>query len=194
MQAPPMYSLESYEPPVLKPEEMKQNVSYLRRAFTDKKLDRYYFMNNNINNIPVMNPLITNNNPFVVNKNMITNNFPIKYNRNIQTTIPLNNPFITNNVQANNNNKVFSSIQFNNPFANQKINTIKYINPMVNKNNNQKNINQFQVLLLQNRNINRSKSSRYVQTFPQFLTIPQNNALVNNHNLPIYRRIINSRK
>ena len=37
MQPPRIYSLESYEPAELRPEETKQNNIFLRRAFSEKK-------------------------------------------------------------------------------------------------------------------------------------------------------------
>jgi len=199
MQPPQLYSIESYEPTTLTPDEINQN-NNLRRALTDKNVSRFYFnLSNNIpNNVPTLNPQIINNNQ-LVNNNIINPNYrQNKFHTIIPKSIPLNNPFIINNLKANNTNKVFNTIQFNNPFSNQKINTLQYINPvLVVKNSNyypKKNIPQIQVVPLPHNNVNRSKSSRYIPTFPQFSNVQPVNVTRNNNMMPIYRRIINRKK
>ena len=199
MQPPQLYSIESYEPTTLTPDEINQN-NNLRRALTDKNVSRFYFnLSNNIpNNVPTLNPQIINNN-HLVNNNIINPNYrQNKFHTIIPKSIPLNNPFIINNLKANNTNKVFNTIQFNNPFSNQKINTLQYINPvLVVKNSNyypKKNIPQIQVVPLPHNTVNRSKSSRYIPTFPQFSNVQPVNFTRNNNMMPIYRRIINRKK
>ena len=195
MQAPAMYSLESYEPPVLKPEEIKQNDNFIRKAFTDKNLNRFYFYGN----MPVANPQLINNNQ-MINNNLININYAQnKFNANIPSTIPLNNPFISNNFKVNNTNKVLNTLQFNNPFANQKINNVKYIKfkPAIANNvlnQQKKNIPQMQLQVFTPQNAQRSNSSCFLPTFPQFGNYQHTTVIKNKNTMPIYRRIINRRK
>ena len=195
MQAPAMYSLESYEPPVLKPEEVKQNDNFIRKAFTDKNLNRFFFYGN----MPVVNPQLVNNSQ-MINNNVINVNYAQnKFNTNIPSTIPLNNPFISNNFKVNNTNKVLNTLQFNNPFVNQKVNNIKYIKIKPAVGNNvlnlpKNNIPQIQVRVIPNQDPSRSKSSCYLPTFPQFGNYQQTTLIKSKNTMPIYRRIINRRK
>ena len=196
MQVPAMYSLESYEPPVLKPEEIKQNDNFIKRAFTDKNLNRFFYYGN----MPVMNPQLINNNQ-MINNNVINVNYAQnKFNTNIPSTIPLNNPFINNNFKVNNANKVINTLQFNNPFANQKVNNVKYIKIEPRVGNNvlnyqKKNSPQLQIQVFPNsQNDQRSKSSCFLPTFPQFGNYQQPTIIKSKNTMPIYRRIISRRK
>ena len=209
MQPPRIYSLESYEPAELRPEETKQNNIFLRRAFSEKKnlLLNYKF---NAPNIPILNPQIINNerpinNPVLTNKLTNTRNMT-----NIPLSITIKNPFFYNNPVTNNSpNKVLNTIQFNNPFYTNKMNhhnrIIKHIKPIPNKNqiNNQITNYPQQIYIgnpLSQNHIYRSASPQFVQNFSKFYT--WNNSRYNNNNniyrnkniIPVYRRIIYRQK
>ena len=212
MEPPKLYSIESYEPTVLRPEEMKQNNIYLRAAFTEKKLNRF---NLNIPSPPSSPPRYMKYNPQIINNNILMNHFNmmnmnnITKNQNIKkiplnshtTTIPnsliMKNPFINNN---KNNNKVLHTIQYNNQFVNPKLNQIKYIvNPMPSKNAivYQRLPQKIPPPNLRNNptHIYRSKSSQYYHNYTPFQTIHQpNNYYRNNNNPPVYRRIVYRKK
>lgn len=194
MQPPKMYSLESYEPTVLRPEEIKQDNNYIRRAFTEKKVNNFKF---NLQNIPILNPQFTNN-VKLMNNNIYnvpnmpnSNNLPNTFTVNIPTSISMNNPFANRNVKKPNLNKVFTSIQFNNPFTNNKTNDMKIIHPMTSKNiiNFQKNnIPRLHILPLPlPRNIHRSKSSsQYLPIYPHFNTLQTSGIPRTNNMIPVY--------
>ena len=208
MQPPRIYSLESYEPAELRPEETKQNNIFLRRAFSEKKnlLFNYKF---NASNIPILNPQIINNErpinyPVLTNKLTNTRNMT-----NIPLSITIKNPFFYNNPVTNNSpNKVLNTIQFNNPFYTNKMNhhnrIIKHIKPIPNKNqiNNQITNYPQQIYIgnpLSQNHIYRSASPQFVQNFSKFYT--WNNSRYNNNNIyrnkniiPVYRRIIYRQK
>lgn len=200
MIAPGMYSIESYEPAVLKPEEVKQNEWSIRRAYTEKKqlIPNYKF---NLANIPVMNPQFINNtkppnNGFINNK--------IVHNKNM-TTIPISvsmkNPFNYNAPIVNERpNKVMNTIQFNNPFlSNKKNKQIKYVyrapvqnNPFIYQNRN----NPQQIKIQRNpQHIYRSKSPQFIQNFIQFHAVNNNNNIIRNkYVMPVYRKILYRKK
>ena len=207
MQPPRIYSLESYEPAELRPEETKQNNIFLRRAFSEKKnlLLNYKF---NAPNIPILNPRIINNerpinNPVLTNKLTNTRNMT-----NIPLSITIKNPFFYNNPVTNNSpNKVLNTIQFNNPFYTNKMNhhnrIIKHIKPIPNKNqiNNQITNYPQQIYFgnpLSQNHIYRSTSPQFVQNFSKLYTWNNsrynNNIYKNKNIIPVYRRIIYRQK
>ena len=76
---PKMYSLESYEPDILRPDEINQNITFNRQPLSAKNLPRLNFIPKSVN-IPTLNirPLINNNHnirPQIIrnNNNVIKN-------------------------------------------------------------------------------------------------------------------------
>ena len=212
MQPPSMYSIESYEPTELRPEEVKQNDTYIRKAFTEKNLFRFEF---NLGNNPNIGPHLVNN-PKPLNNNIINRYFPQNNNlnrnysnnrfiTNIPTSISMKNPFIKNTSSNNSNlhyNKVFGSIQFNNPFSSKKINNIshishinhlhhsnnqinniKYINPVINNNAIIPQKNKTIIMPQIPQIIYRSKSPQISRTVNQLGTIHLNNIYRNRNNI-----------
>ena len=125
MQVQRIYSLESYEPAVLNPDEVKPNDNYFQGAFTEQKppmpkiffpvsQNNYNFGNNLQINIP------TNNNYLYNNYNANISGIPTNIAEN-RPTIKRTNTLITNNLK---NNIILRSPQnniqyvFNNPFYN----------------------------------------------------------------------------
>ena len=107
----PQYSIESYEPIDIKPEEQKQNNNYIAMAFTGQKLSNY------------QNPIMKNNKMFI---RSLTDN---KINGGFVPT--------TNTFQFGKNNliQVFNSTANTLPI--QNIKTQKVIVPTINYNVNQ---------------------------------------------------------
>ena len=108
---PNQYSIESYEPVDLKPEEQKQNNNYIAMAFNGQKLSNY------------QNPTMKNNKMFI---RSLTDN---KVNAGFVPT--------TNTFQFGKNNliQVFNSAA--NTLPNQNIKTQKVVVPTLNYNINQ---------------------------------------------------------
>ena len=126
MQGPGPYNVESYEPTQLRPEEVKQNDNYLKRAFTtQQKIIPKTFNPNIINSININNQIGYNNmiNNNYSNNRLIYNNpqFPTNVNFNISGNVL--NPLLMNNLKQNNiyakarNNGVinpYNTLQYNN--------------------------------------------------------------------------------
>ena len=205
MQAPGIYSIESYEPAILRPEEVKQNDLLIRRAYTEKKLPTFNF---NLGNIPIMNPSFMNNNINAVNGGFINNKLTHRKNMTNMTIIPISismkNPFNYNNPIINKNpNKVMNTIQFNNPFlTNKNYKPIKYVirpatikkeNPYQNGNGN---IQLQRVNFQKNlQGVYRNKSPQFVQNYSQFHSLNNDSNIYRNKIIrPYYRRIIYRKK
>jgi hypothetical protein len=205
MQAPGIYSIESYEPAILRPEEVKQNDLLIRRAYTEKKLPTFNF---NLGNIPIMNPSFMNNNINAVNGGFINNKLTHRKNMTNMTIIPISismkNPFNYNNPIINKNpNKVMNTIQFNNPFlTNKNYKPIKYvIRPAtIKKENAYQNGNgniQLQRVNFQKnlQGVYRNKSPQFVQNYSQFHSLNNDSNIYRNKIIrPYYRRIIYRKK
>lgn len=205
MQAPGIYSIESYEPAILRPEEVKQNDLLIRRAYTEKKLPSFNF---NLGNIPIMNPSFMNNNINAVNGGFINNKLTHSKNMTNMTNIPISismkNPFNYNNPIINKNpNKVMNTIQFNNPFlTNKNYKPIKYIiRPAINKKgivyqNGNGNIQLQRVNVQRNpQGVYRNYSPQYIQNYSQFHTLNNNSNIFRSKNIrPYYRRVIYRKK
>ena len=220
---PKMYSLESYEPDILRPDEINQNRVFNKPPFSDKNLPRLNYLPGNTV-LPTLNirPIINNNqhirpqiiksnnnviNPQVVKSSKAVNNIlQIKYQTNpytltVPTSISMKNPFsnktFINSNHSNKSNKILNSYNFTNPFLDKKTNNIQYIQPISNKNVNiyyQKNvIPQFNNKIVFQNNI-RSKSNQNFHNFNAFQS-KQTSAISSNSNLmPIYRRIVYRKK
>ena len=197
MQVPRIYSLESYEPTVLKPEETIQNDLYIRTAFTEKIQNRtkYIF---NFGNIPNTNPQNLSNTKYINNNGLNRNYIQNQYTANIPTNISIkNNPFVYNNlINSNQIQNTLKSVPKNNSFFQQKINrnNIKYIQPINNKafiNYPKNQISQF-ARHFQPQNIYRNKSSNYYPGFNHLRPVRMNN--YNKNIKPIYRKIVYRKK
>ena len=197
MQVPRIYSLESYEPTVLKPEETIQNDLYIRTAFTEKIQNRnkYIF---NFGNIPNTNPQNLSNTKYINNNGLNRNYILNQYTANIPTNISIkNNPFVYNNlINSNQIQNTLQSIPKYNSFFQQKINrnNIKYIQPINNKafiNYPKNQISQF-ARHFQPQNIYRNKSSNYYPGFNHLRPVRMNN--YNKNIKPIYRKIVYRKK
>ena len=205
MQAPGIYSIESYEPAILRPEEVKQNDLLIRRAYTEKKLPTFNF---NLGNIPIMNPSFMNNSINTVNGRFINNKLTHGKNMTNMTNIPISismkNPFNYNNPIINKNpNKVMNTIQFNNPFlTNKNYKPIKYIiSPSIKKKvfvyqNGNQNI-QLQGVNVQGypQGVYRNKSPQFIQNYSQFHNLNNNSNIYKSKIIrPYYRRVIYRKK
>lgn len=215
-----MYSLESYEPDILRPDEINKNNAFNKLPLSDKNLPRLNFIPEN-RNIPNLNirqiinnnhhirPQIIKNNivinpPLIKSSKTLNNNIlQIKYPTNqytltVPTSISMKNPFTNKTViHPHHSNKILNSYNFTNPFFDKNINNIKYTHPMTNKNvtvyyqNNV--IPQYKPKIGIQNNI-RSKSNQNILSFNQFQPMQNNNISVNNNLMPIYRRIVYRKK
>jgi len=211
-----MYSLESYEPDILRPDEINQSRAFNKLPLSDKNLPRLHFIpeNGNIPNLKI-SQIINNNhfrpqiiknnnniiNPPVIKSSKTLNNhlLQIKYQANpypltVPTSISMKNPFTNKTIiNPNHSNKILNSYNFNNPFLDNKITNIKYAHPMINKNvtvyyqNNV--IPQFNQKIAIPNNV-RSKSNQNIHNFNQFQTIHTSTIST----MPIYRRIVYRKK
>ena len=202
MQGPGGYNIESYEPTQLRPEEVKQNDNFLRRAFTTEQK----FMPK-VFNLSLMNTLNLNN-QLALNNNMINNNysnnrliyknyngaFPTNINLNRARNITMVNPLLMNNVKQNNIyinsrnkgviNTNYNSLQYNNvPTAN--INNIIYLN---------NNLPKYQI----SPNINNLPPTQISHIYPT-INPPMNMNTTqmysnNKFKIPIYQRKLNKKK
>ena len=201
MQAPGIYSIESYEPAILRPEEVKQNDLLIRRAYTEKKLPTFNF---NLGNIPIMNPSFMNSNINAVNGGFINNKLTHRKNMTNMTIIPISismkNPFNYNNPIINKNpNKVMNTIQFNNPFlTNKNYKPIKYvIRPATIKKENayQNGNGNIQLQRVNLQGVYRNKSPQFIQNYSQFHSLNNDSNIYRNKIIrPYYRRIIYRKK
>ena len=212
---PKMYSLESYEPDILRPDEINHSRVLNKLPLSDKNLPRLNFLPESrniaslnirqiINNNQQIRPQIIKSNNNIINRPVIkssktlnNNILQIKYQTNpysitIPTSISMKNPF-TNKTIINSNNKILNSYNFTNPFLDKKTTNIKIVRPMTSKNVNiyyQKNvIPQFNQKNVIPNNI-RSKSNQNTPNFNQFQTIQTSTISA----MPIYRRIVYRKK
>ena len=86
MNIPKGYSIESYEPTILRPEEVKQNNNYLKRPFLAREPVHNINNNRHINNILL-------NNKYSYNRYNITSPTKILFHQNINNNLTNNNSY-----------------------------------------------------------------------------------------------------
>ena len=202
MQGPGGYNIESYEPTLLRPEEVKQNDNFLRRAFTtEQKLMPKVFNLNLINTLNLNNQLAFSNN--MINNNYSNNRliyknyngvFPTNINLNGKSNINMANPLLINNLKQNN---IYANSR-NNGVINTNYNSLQYRNiPTANINNFvylKNNMPKYQISPNIN-NLPRNKVSQIYPTINQPMNMNRTNIYSNNKfKIPIYQRKLNKKK
>ena len=194
MQGPGGYNIESYEPTLLRPEEVKQNDNFLRRAFTtEQKLMPKVFNLNLINTLNLNNQLAFSNN--MINNNYSNNRliyknyngvFPTNINLNGKSNINMANPLLINNLKQNN---IYANSR-NNGVINTNYNSLQNNNIVYLKNN----IPKYQISPNIN-NLPRTKVSQIYPTINQPMNMNRTNIYSNNKfRIPIYQRKLNKKK
>ena len=221
---PKMYSLESYEPDILRPDEINHNRDFNKLPLSDKNLPRLNFLPESRNVLNLNIRQIVNNNqhirPQIIKTSNNIINTPVvkssktlnRYNNNIlqikyptnnytlmiPTIISMKNPYTNKTIiNPKYSNKILNSNNFTNPFLDNKITNIKYITQITNKNvtvNHQNNAIPHFNPKIYIHNNIRSKSHQNVNTYNQFHTMQTNNISVIPHIMPIYRRIVYRKK
>ena len=182
------YSIESYEPIDLKPEEQKQNNSFIRMAFTCQKFSGMNSPNMKINNKRFTKLLTPNNN---MNNNNINRNHLFQFNKKnlFQAFNSVSNNQLTQNIKAK---KIMV------PVIECQINQLKC--PQIIQNQNIKcnsannvDLNRKQIIINNNNMINNKilLPNNHLQASPNLIT---KKISYTANNVPVYRKIIYRRK
>lgn len=156
-ESPALYSLESYEPSELSPEEIDQNNHFIKSTFLNRDLSRNQ-INSNFQNISKFNILDSLNKKFNHNRPLSDNNLYNKYSPNIYQYNNLANKVPIPVLKPAYNTQLFK------PIMNQNINYAKNINSQ--------SLNYLNV----QPQMNKCKSSKFLHIVKH----PQNNFIASN--------------